>query len=276
MTCCVAAAAAHDTVIVAASDSLASWGHTSLEGMLKMVRIQHPFWLAMLAGDDISIGVESVTRNAAATLAAYDSPPTVLQVRGALLGAWRDVQNEVGTALVLNAFRTDAVSFRKNGRKEFGDAKFIELAGELQRASRLGCSLLAYGFDEQKIPTLLVCEDDTGCRDFSRVGYIAIGSGGPTAIGMLAMQNYQTSCNLNTAIYQVCCAKFAAEKATDVGRKTLVVCLRRDGRTCFVSDKSLDPIRQLWEQHGRPRPVDADVLGTHIAPLVAASQWSTL
>ena len=41
-------------------------------------------------------------------------------------------------------------------------------------------------------------------------------------MAMLALQDYSVTLANNTAVYQLCAAKFAAEKADGVGRTTVV------------------------------------------------------
>ena len=191
MSVCIAAVcqseAGPSSVIVTASDRLLTWGnYSSSESALKAARIA-PRWMTMIAGDDVTRGVEDVIRAARATLRVYDdTPPNILEVQAALIGAWRDTQNRLGENAVLNPFRATVDEFRRRGREQFGDAKFAELAERLQHESRLECQLLACGFDANKIPSLLVCEDDVLCRDFTRADFVAIGTGHTTAIANLA------------------------------------------------------------------------------------------
>lgn len=277
MTCCIAAACDHNRIIVTASDTRVSYGFASTDEILKLVRIQYPYWLGMIAGDDISVGAETVTRLIADTLAAYDAePPTAVQVRAAIVGAWRDVQNQLGQAATLNALRMDVQTFREKGRDQLGDEVFFKLLVQLQATSRLHCDLLAVGFDEQKIPTLFVCNDEyPACADVSRNGYTAIGSGHTLAMAMLSLQNYSVSADLRSAIYQVCAAKFIAEKADGVGERTVVMCIDTDGKTCVIQGEPIKELKAIWEKHGQPRNPGLDLLRC-LGPSVANDRWGTL
>ncbi|MBA2303174.1 MAG: hypothetical protein H0W08_11125 [Acidobacteria bacterium] len=158
--------------------------------------------MTMIAGDDVTRGVESVIRDTRATLAVYDNtPPNVPEVQAVLVGAWRDTQNRIGQNLVLNPFRATVDEFRKRGRQQFGDAKFAELAERLQHESRLECQLLACGFDANKIPALLVCDDEFLCRDFTRADFVAIGTGHTTAIANMAFHEYTREVDVESAMY---------------------------------------------------------------------------
>ena len=121
MTCCIAAACESNRLIASVSDTRLSYGFASSEEFFKMVRLQHAFWMGMIAGEDVALAPESVTRQIAQTLAAYKpDSPTALQVRAAIIGAWRDVQNQVGQASVLNHIAMDVRKFHADGRDELG------------------------------------------------------------------------------------------------------------------------------------------------------------
>lgn len=279
MTVCIAAACNTSRTIVTVSDRMAVWGQgetTADNVLLKLVRVHHPNWIAMIAGDDITIGVENVIRHAADTLLAYERPPSTLEVQAALIGAWRDEQNRVGQTMVLNPFRLTVEQFVRDGRQIFGGAKFSELATDLSIASKLKCQLLVCGFDENKMPALLVCDDDFGCRDYSRGGYVAIGSGQSQAFNSLSFHEYDTMCDLGQAIYRVCAAKFMAEKSVGVGRETVVMCLREDGKTKLMFKRAIEPIRKLWEEEGRPRLPSEEHINARIGSIESQLPWIDL
>src|SRR3954469_11739346 len=88
MTVCVAAICDGGTgpssAIVTASDRLLTWGSFSTsETAMKATRIA-PRWLTMIAGEDITLGVEDVIRHTRATLDVYEGEhPNILQVQAA-------------------------------------------------------------------------------------------------------------------------------------------------------------------------------------------------
>ena len=135
MTVCVAAICEESKTIVTASDRLLSWGHTSSDTVLKLVRIHHPYWIAMIAGNDIT-HMEEVTLTARQALEVrLNTPPSVSDVMAVLRAAWRDVQNQVGAAAVLNPFKMDVPAFVKDGLKKFGESKFLAPSPRFLRIS---------------------------------------------------------------------------------------------------------------------------------------------
>jgi hypothetical protein len=230
--------------------------------------------MTMIAGDDVSLGVEDVIRNTRATLAVYENdPPGVSDVQSALIGAWRDTQNQLGEAAVLNQYRMSVQEFVSNGKKNFGKAKFLELATQLEASSRVRCQLLACGFDKSKIPALLVCDDESLCRDYTRADFVAIGTGHTTAIANMAFHEYTRETDMESAIYQVCAAKFMAERAPGVGKHTLVLCLRDDGQTKWIFKSHIKQIRDFWEEHGRPKTPEKAAIDTVLKPITEHQKW---
>jgi len=229
----------------------------------------------MMAGDDIT-KIEEVVSKTRETLSKHKKSPSIAQTRMALRRAWRDVQNEIGAAAVLNPFALDVPAFVKEGKKKFGEAKFFDLASQLTQASRVECVLLVCGFDDTNRPALLVCNDEWGCRDYSRGNYIAIGSGQSQALASLAFHDYDSLCSLDQAIYHVCVAKFMAEKSLGSGKETMVLCLHEDGKTKWLFKRAIEPIRKLWEQEGRPRVPSSDKIATAIRPILNRLEWQDL
>jgi hypothetical protein len=229
----------------------------------------------MVAGDDITVGAEDVIREAHDTLAAYGSEnnPTLLQVKSALLGAWRETQNRVGAAAVLNPLGLTLPVFLKTGRDKLGDVLFLDLARQLEIASRLQCQLLVSGFDDRGHAHFLALDDDAGCRDFTRNGFLSIGSGHTSALASLAFHDYDPTCAIELAIYQVCAAKFMSERAPGVGKKTHVFLQHGDGSQHWVAPESIAAIRALWEKSGCPKTPDTREIVSVTDENVKANTW---
>jgi hypothetical protein len=273
MTVCIGGICQYSSIIATVSDRMAVWGHGgSDQPLLKAVRLA-PLWVALMAGDDITRGVEDVIRETRTTLKEYGDRHSVQQIRATIVSTWRDAQNARGAAAVLNPFAMTVRQFMKVGPTIFSSDRFNELALRLQEESRLESQLLICGFNEHGVPWLFAYDDDSPWHDFTRGGYIAIGCAAPVALSSLANQGYKRENDLRTAIYQLCVAKFAAESDQHVGRDTLVMCLRDDGHTCWITPGNINNrIRRLWERNKIAMPDESD-LARIIDPLVSASQW---
>jgi hypothetical protein len=274
MTVCIGAICDHGSAIVTASDRFVTWGtYSGSDVALKAARLA-PKWITMIAGEDITRGVEDVIRDARATLSAYGNEPFgIAEVQAAVLGAWRDAQNRLATSMVLGPFGLTLQDFLKAGRSKFGDAKFSELTERIQIESLLKCQMLICGFDQNNIPGLFVCDDEIRCADFTRADFTAVGSGHPAATSSLAFHGYTRDVTLAEAVYQVCAAKFMAEKSLGVGSETLVLCLGEDGKTKWIFKSHIKQIRTIWERDGRPRMPTKDVIAQTIQPILDHQEW---
>jgi len=230
----------------------------------------------MIAGDDITLGAEDVIRNTRQTLAAYDDGVFgVSEVQAAALASWRDVKNRIAETNVLSPFNLTINEFVQIGRDKFGDPKFTELVQRIEVESLLKCQMLICGFDQNLIPSLLVCDDDHPCSDYTRADFMAIGSGHTAAISSLAFHNYTRERTVAEAVYQVCAAKFMAERsgAAGVGRDTLVLCLDETGRKKWIFKGHIEMIRALWEREGQPRIPPTNQIVDTIEPILKHQKW---
>jgi hypothetical protein len=235
MTVCAAGICQGSDIIVTVSDRMAVWGHGGSDEPLLKAASLDPLWIAMIAGDDITRGIEDVIRDVRLTLKEQGDLHSAEQLRSAVIGAWRDNQNVRGAAVVLNAFRMTVADFMERGRDKFPPDMYAELLTRLQTESRLESRLLICGFNDHKVPWLFACDDDSPWHDFTRGGYVAVGSGASLTLTALTVQRYKRENNLYAAIYQLCAAKFAAESDPYVGRDTIVLCFRDDGKFCWIT-----------------------------------------
>jgi 20S proteasome alpha/beta subunit len=271
MTVCVGAICRGG--IVTASDRLLTWGYSASETALKAARIA-PRWMTMMAGDDISM-VDDVIRNTRETLAVIGDDPTISQVQAALFGAWRDAQNKLAEAKVLNAYRLTVPQFLNVGRQKFGESHFVTLANEIAVASTLGCQLLVAGFNGKDVPNLFVTEDGA-LRDRTRADCAAIGSGHTAALASLSVDSYTRECGWARAVYSVCAAKFMAEasRAPGIGKTTIVLCMLPSGRTKWIFKRQIEIIRKLWEEQGRPRVPPEKLVVETIGQILKQQDWT--
>jgi hypothetical protein len=252
VTVCVAALAESGRAIIAASDSMMSWGAgVTSETSLKYERL-HKRWAILIAGDDIH-PAEAIIRELRGHLSSYEIP-TAAQVENAIRASWRTVKNQIAETNVLSAYDIDLETFVTNGRELFGDIGFADLRVALERASELSCELLVYGFNEHGKGTLLMAVHPGEPVNFSRLGFAAIGSGRDSAIASLMWEpGHQPYHDTLKATYRIAAAKFMGESALGVGKRTVITGLHVDGSIFVLSDEQAAAIRALWEKKGRPQ-----------------------
>lgn len=253
MTVCVAAIAASGKEVLAASDSMMSWGAgITSETSLKFDRL-HLRWAVLLAGDDIQ-PAEPIITELKRQLKAAAAIPSCKDVENAIRVSWQAVKNRRAETHVLSAYDIDMRTFVTEGRDLFGEMGFAELRGAIERESQLSCELLVYGFDEHDSGQLLVAVHPGEPVSFTRLGFAAIGSGRDSAIASLMWSPpYRTWSDTKDATYRVAAAKFIAETALGVGKDTTVTGLRANGDIFVLSNDRVKALRSLWDQYGRPR-----------------------
>jgi hypothetical protein len=271
MTVCVAAIAGGGSEIIAASDSMMSWGASiTSDTSMKFDRL-HPRWGSLIAGDDVT-PVEGILRNFSSAIAQSDVP-TLSEVENAIRMSWRAVANERAIGHVLSPYNLDLEIFIQDGREMFGDIGFAEMRGAIERTRELSCQILIYGFDELSRGTLLVVAHPGEPINLSRLGFAAIGSGAESAIASLMWNPpHRTFHNTHSAIYRVCAAKFMAETALGVGKSTNVVGINSDGKALVLSQAETATTRQLWEAEGMPKIPSHG----HIFMAARTAEWRNL
>ena len=105
---------------------------------------------------------------------------------------------------------------------------------------------------------------------------MAIGSGDAQALASLAFDDFDRLCDLNQGIYQVCVAKFMAERAIGVGKETMVLCLNEDGKTRWIFKRHIEQIRDLWKNEGRSRQPSQASMNSTIGPILTQQEWQAL
>jgi hypothetical protein len=116
------------------------------------------------------------------------------------------------------------------------------------------------------------------CTSCDVTGFWAIGSGQQQALSSIffSFKDLDTrpiEPSLEGLIYDLCAAKFMAERADGVGEATDLVIQRFGQGPHFYSDDSINAIRKIWEEEGRPR--QPENIKDRIAklPLIPISNW---
>ena len=131
------------------------------------------------------------------------------------------------------------------GRDDLGD-HFAELCLELGRFD-LGTSFLLFGHDHQKHGKLFQIESPGRVFDQNAIKFSVIGSGHDMAMASL---RWPPPLNflLEDTIYRLLEAKFSAETATGVGKRTTVVLRNNDGRVALLPHAEIEEIRRIWRK----------------------------
>jgi hypothetical protein len=156
----------------------------------------------------------------------------------------------------------DIKEFKKEGLKLFGEKVVSEIAAGIRdRAQQFNYQILMVGWGKSEQSVVIHEENWEGSSSHSTIGLAAIGTGGPTATSQMLLLGHNRNRRLEDTVYAVAAAKFAAEQADGVGKDTslLVTWKRRksdpENRLAakFFDSAQLDSLREIWEEHGRPK-----------------------
>jgi hypothetical protein len=206
----------------------------------------------MMSGDDIT-QAETIVRDVGHDLSGIDRP-SEKEVRGALERAWRRERVHRAETIVLAPFNLTLQEFIRDGRSLFGDSGFADIRVRIETESKFSLEIIVAGYDDRSRPRLFKIDDTGIASEWTRIGFVAIGSGATMATTSLVLANYQTNLAESEALYELCAAKFVAESAPGVGKETLVSAHRvANSASAFFVDPNIDPIRRIWHEQGRAR-----------------------
>ncbi len=271
MTVCVAAYTVSplERALVMASDEMASVMSGACcidENMLKVAPI-HRMWAAMFSAEDVT-PVEPIMRRVMQELCpdGFDKAPavTVSMMQGAFKRGYQAERAERTADALLSPYQLDMSAFNRRALELFGDNGAAVMRDRIERFE-FDCEFLVCGFDKSLEPHIFTVSNPGVVRDYDTVGYWAVGSGSFNALSALALRGHSMRHSLESTIYNVCEAKFAAENAVAVGKASFVVVHRPDGRWASLSPETVEHMRAAWTTYGKPRaPIEA---------LTELSQW---
>jgi hypothetical protein len=252
MTLCIAAISRRGDQIVTVSDLMLSTSFTSQEADLKATPLTRSnLWIVMFAGSP-SVR-DSVVGAVSAALAKR--PETLPEVMGAFRTA---CQQELKVKIedeILSPLGLDRDRFLRRGRTYFGEEDYSRLLRRIE-ATTLETEFLVAGVDPTGKARIFSVSEIGRCTRHDSPGFHAIGSGWVSAIGAL-YGTYRADLSLTDLIYRACEAKFLGESASGVGKYTMVLVTDRDCELLAIIPEAMEPIREAWEQFGRPPVPDA-------------------
>jgi hypothetical protein len=211
-------------------------------------------WLVLFSGDP-SIRME-VNRLAFPLIraATQQDVPNLLQAYEAacLKVLERRIQGKI-----LSRYGIDRERLFAEGRKALGRRIFTRLTAQIEAMS-LETEFLVAGFEPSGRERLFCVGDPGETEHLEHVGVHAIGAGASVALGMLC-NTYKPTLAMPELVYRLCEAKFLAENAPGVGKKTIVSVLQRDPKKIWwMTSSRSETVRRLWNDNRPPIPAGAD------------------
>jgi hypothetical protein len=244
MTVCIAAQCFPQKCLVLASDMMVTTVDMSSDAASVKSRGIGKKWMVLFAGNDIS-SVDPIVTEVREQCRLSTYKDTIPEVRDAFIKAFQTQLRLKSENEVLKPIGYSLEEFKKSGLSQLGPENFSRFLYQMQQQS-IDVEFLVAGFD--KDAHIFTVTSPGKVSDFSPVGFWAIGSGQTNALGsFFNCQGALFASDISTIIYRVCEAKFNAEGATGVGKKTIMTILRDDGERHSIL-KEVDSMRPLWEK----------------------------
>jgi hypothetical protein len=149
----------------------------------------------------------------------------------------------------------DIAEFRKIGFAEMGKDLYYQHSMALAKHD-LGLELLGYGFSKYGDGFIFEIANPGKIISHFLRGYAAIGSG--SLMALAALNRKPMTGNLSEVIYRLLDAKFSSETARDVGKKTYVITMSRQGKYGFMGQPHVEKVRDIWNKaQKKPEPAEA-------------------
>jgi 20S proteasome alpha/beta subunit len=238
--------------IVVASDAMISFGDWSIPAADETIRKSYAIagkWGVLFAATDTT-AFQPVFFGIREALGFNGLPDTndheAEVVRTAAQAAYEKEFNYRFFTRHLARFGFEDVSeFKRDGFSQMGKEFHAEYSYKLATFD-LGLELLVYGFDPHGNPHVFEVENPGQIKNHDFLHYAAIGTGSNMAYAALARKKLTPG--LEETIYRVLDAKFSAETATGVGKKTHVVTMTQTGKLGFMAQKEIEDVRSIWQK----------------------------
>ena len=209
----------------------------------------HNDWTAMMAGDDLAQCVPIIEK---AKEYFKNRNNTLAVARSVFKRAFQRHVIEMREDAVLRGYGMSMEEFLKSGKRRFTERKFESLC-ERMEAIEPKCEFLVHGFDSLKRPHIFRV-DGTGSDSVLDIpGFCAIGSGKWAAEAILFYLQQRVDRTMEETLFNVCAAKFAAERSDGVGQHTYLF-VKRFGSAAFTwRSGMIEELRKAWDEQGCPR-----------------------
>jgi len=153
---------------------------------------------------------------------------------------------------VLSGYGLTMKEFLRTGKRRFTENLFESICKKIAEV-KANCEFIITGFDSQKRPHIFNVTEEGKDGVYNKPGYYCIGTGKWAAETILYTLGQSVDLNLYQTIFNVCAAKFMAEKSSDVGKATYLYA-RKPGSNVFTQVSGMiETIRGAWENDGCPR-----------------------
>jgi len=273
MTVCIAGIADEGKAIITIADRKVALPTISADDAMEKIDPIHHNWGAMVAGMDITHAIPIWDR--IRELLGYEQrsgkraeEQTLSMITGTCTKAFQEHRRQILSDIYLSSYGIDMQTFLTDGRRLFGATVFAQMCNQIS-THEMQCEFLVAGFDEKGAPHIFTVDDPGVARVYDSVSFWAIGSGQQLALSSLMFGGY-LGVDWDLDIYDLCAAKFMAEKEPHVGVSTFLIAHRFNVVPCYLIDEDISKIKCEWEMAGKPRRpsgIDQFVKKLHLIPI---------
>ncbi|NBC32483.1 MAG: hypothetical protein GVY13_07380 [Alphaproteobacteria bacterium] len=249
MTICIAATCHDGQAIVVASDKMLTAPFLTVEFDHQDAKIDviNDHCVALSAGD--ALCVQDVLAGGWGAASQLQNPTTELLAEQ-IKKQFSEVRKKRVSDLVLATRNLDFDEFYHGGMiSRLPPELAMLIDSEVQRYN-LNSSIIVAGVDPSGAHIFGI-EDPGTIACFDRLGYHAIGSGYRHALLRLVAERQHVTTSINETVFNVFCAKKAAELAPGVGLATSMHLVTRAGNQS-IEQSVLDELGPIYEKRMRP------------------------
>jgi hypothetical protein len=221
----------------------------SADSVIVKVEPFHKDWVAMMSADDLTQCIPVIERAAEYVAGRANKPHTI---RSAFKRAFSQHLVEMREDAALSHYGLTMKEFIKSGKKRFNERMFQSICKNMDDV-KLGCEFIVAGFDSLTRPHIFHVTNEGKDSIYDKPGYHCIGSGSLVAESILYYFGQSIDRTFHETIFNVCAAKFMAERCAGVGKATYLYA-RKYGSNAFAYVSGMvEGIRASWDERGCPR-----------------------
>ena len=221
----------------------------SADSIIVKVEPFHKDWFAMMSADDLTQCVPIIEKAAEYVAGRANKLHTI---RSAFKRAFSQHLVEMREDTALSKYGLTMKEFLKTGKKKFTERMFESICKGMDEVS-VGCEFIVTGFDSLKKPHIFHVTNQGADGVYDKPGYHCIGYGRLVADAILYYFGQSIDRSLYETIFNVCAAKFMAERCAGVGKATYLYATKYGNHAFAYVSGMIEAIRRAWDDRGCPR-----------------------
>jgi hypothetical protein len=221
----------------------------SADSVIIKVEPFHKDWFAMMSATDLTQCIPIIQK---AERYFTGRANTLATARAVFKRAFSQHLVEMQEDAALSRYGLTMKEFLRTGKKRLSEKMFESIRQKIEE-TKAGCEFIVTGFDSMKRPHIFHVTEEGKDGVYDKPGYCCIGTGKWAAETILYSLGQSLDLDLHQTIFNLCAAKFMAEKSSDVGKTTYLYARKQGSLTFAHVSGMIETIREAWEHGGCPR-----------------------